>query len=1272
MIWQNWLSRWNSGSQHTGSRRRDCRFGSQAELLEERCLLTGNGVIEGTSFLDVNESGAFDDGDIGLSGLIVFLDANENGELDSTSLLATATDTPVVVPDTRQGSSVIEVTGITGIILDVNVTIDIVHTYDGDLRITLISPNGDQLRLATNVGGGGDNFLQTVLDDEAAADIGEGSAPFTGSFRPEDSLSVLNGLSPNGVWTLKVEDTAGADEGAITGFQLSFVVSAETTSVTNGDGRYQFGGLDAGDYVVAEVVRPGLIPTSPEAFQYSVALGLDETRSELDFGHAAIPAVIHGQKWNDLNGDGQHQPTEPGLDGWMIEVLDAISLQVVARMETTSIDLNGDSEIDPQTESGLYSFESLLPGRYLVREVQQEGWTGTFPEADRNVADDDPVTQAGEYVATTPPTGSAESPADWLPDLIIDMESSSGLRDVYIDGSVLRFGQATPNVGHGALRIVGGADNGDGTQQVLQRIYSDQVSPDTGERLYRERDAGNFSFHPEHNHIHFNEFARYALRTALPDTDSDGVLEVGDIVRGGTKTSFCLINIEQYDTELPNFDSDGSGLGCDVEQEISVGWEDIYGSGTEGQEINIAGLEPGTYWLEAVVDPDDHFTEIDETNNIGRILVHIAPADRLHEVSLDPGDIIAGLDFGNFELASISGTVIQDTNANGVLQPNEVGQPGVAVYIDLNGDHILNNSGSGDGVADGLAEEPWAITDNDGRFRLVGLDAGDYQVRIVAPAGLSQTTETPDGVSVNSGQDVGSLKFGVGTITNGTTNVNLRSDNHYVDGGVVSVNLLSIVDETSFGQADNLQIEVLGFQKFSPVREGAFFGGSPVVRIHDPNHVLIANVGIQEGLHTVYVPLTEALSIQEVFVFSSGGNDRVFVDLGASDLLAFVDGGTGHDRLEVIGSGFHDHSDHDHSDVVDDPNDNNFFQFGSFNNVIYGLEGNDTLLGGASNDLLFGGEGNDILNGGEGDDHLVGDEGADTISGGEGIDTTRWGSGGGNDLVKDSDRFFAYATDSADRFTLDLNRRGVPQLTQLGNQPSTITLADVSRYVYLNTLGGNDSLTMNASVLTKFSVFFDGSEGNDLWKIIGTAGADSVITDDVTSFDPEQRVVLPFPTIERIDVSLGAGHDRFDASGTGYEIPMSIHGDGGNDTIIGSIGNDRIFGDAGTDVLLGGLGNDTITGGAGDDVIVGDAGNDNLNGEAGADTIVGGSGNNTLLGGAGNDLLIGGEDNDLLNGQGGQDRLFGGGGLNRFARPAPGEIVTTIDGFNLDEIFDLL
>src|SRR5205823_14154624 len=110
-----------------------------------------------------------------------------------------------------------------GLIQDLNVTLSITHTYDSDLRVRLFAPNGQSVELFNGVGNGGDNFTNTVLDDEAATAITAGTAPFTGSFRPNGFLSLFDGTSPNGTWTLEVADEVGGDSGTLTGWSLTAV-----------------------------------------------------------------------------------------------------------------------------------------------------------------------------------------------------------------------------------------------------------------------------------------------------------------------------------------------------------------------------------------------------------------------------------------------------------------------------------------------------------------------------------------------------------------------------------------------------------------------------------------------------------------------------------------------------------------------------------------------------------------------------------------------------------------------------------------------------------------------------------------------------------------------------------------------------------------------------------------------------------------------------------------------------------------------------------------
>lgn len=95
----------------------------------------------------------------------------------------------------------------------ITIGFNIDHGYDADLDITLFSPAGTPVLLVADRGGSGDHFIQTVFDDDAATPISDESAPFTGTFRPEQPLSAFVNESVHGDWKLSIDD----DDAGVTG-----------------------------------------------------------------------------------------------------------------------------------------------------------------------------------------------------------------------------------------------------------------------------------------------------------------------------------------------------------------------------------------------------------------------------------------------------------------------------------------------------------------------------------------------------------------------------------------------------------------------------------------------------------------------------------------------------------------------------------------------------------------------------------------------------------------------------------------------------------------------------------------------------------------------------------------------------------------------------------------------------------------------------------------------------------------------------------------------
>jgi gliding motility-associated-like protein len=146
-----------------------------------------------------------------------------------------STDTPVTIPDNNAAgvNSVINI-ATTSLITDVNLTVNITHTYDGDLILRLISPAGTSVLLSDQNGSFGDNYTNTTFDQDATTPITSSSPPYTGTFQPEGDLSALNGEFSGGDWALFVEDTFVGDTGSIDSWSLE--ICGEILTDTDGDG----------------------------------------------------------------------------------------------------------------------------------------------------------------------------------------------------------------------------------------------------------------------------------------------------------------------------------------------------------------------------------------------------------------------------------------------------------------------------------------------------------------------------------------------------------------------------------------------------------------------------------------------------------------------------------------------------------------------------------------------------------------------------------------------------------------------------------------------------------------------------------------------------------------------------------------------------------------------------------------------------------------------------------------------------------------------------
>ncbi len=115
-------------------------------------------------------------------------------------------------------SNSITVSGVSSPISDVNVIMNVSHTYLSDLDIAINHPDATQVLIWSGFCGSQDNFNITFSDGNPTPTCT--AANTTGTFAPVGSLATLNGKSANGVWTILARDNWAQDAGTINSWSL--------------------------------------------------------------------------------------------------------------------------------------------------------------------------------------------------------------------------------------------------------------------------------------------------------------------------------------------------------------------------------------------------------------------------------------------------------------------------------------------------------------------------------------------------------------------------------------------------------------------------------------------------------------------------------------------------------------------------------------------------------------------------------------------------------------------------------------------------------------------------------------------------------------------------------------------------------------------------------------------------------------------------------------------------------------------------------------------
>ena len=375
----------------------------------------------GRQVKELNGDGTIDVGGPNQSGWRPYFDVDNNGRFDRGNA-ATFTNTTVVpIPDNLPAgiTSTVAVAALAGTITDVEVSVNITHTYTGDLTIFLTSPGGITVQLFNRDGLSGDNLTDTVFDTTSLTPIRDGFAPFAGRFRPTDSLSTFNGLAGlavNGTWTLRVVDNAGADIGTLNSWSMTIATMPTFSSAT---------AVPIPDYVSDPPSYTTF--TGPSSAYSTLAVSgisgpINHIRARLNITHSydgdltvflVSPGGVPPQLLNRNGGSGANfastvfddfsdtaigsgaapftgtfRPAQPlgyftGLSGsqvngtWTLELHDNAGADT-GTLNSWSLSFEAGEPFAITDSNGSYAFYNFA-GNYSLTEEHQPGWHPTLP-----------------------------------------------------------------------------------------------------------------------------------------------------------------------------------------------------------------------------------------------------------------------------------------------------------------------------------------------------------------------------------------------------------------------------------------------------------------------------------------------------------------------------------------------------------------------------------------------------------------------------------------------------------------------------------------------------------------------------------------------------------------------------------------------------------------------------------------------------------------------------------------------------------------------------
>ncbi len=669
--------------------------------------------ISGTVWHDADDDGVIDPNEQGIANVLI--QVTRVGAKDGVTNDAFANTAPIFVRTDANGFYSVDSLppGIYEVVEINNYPSDQVDPLAGyiDGKDSVGNVGGTTIGTGSN-----DQVTQIVLCPEDA-----GVEYNFGELKPAEISGYVSLTTPDG----DCLDPTDPNHVGIAGVEIELYDTngnLVASTLTDNEGHYEFNQLAPGTYTIVEIQPDGYLDAGQsqgtvdgtalgvvgnDSFD-AIVLGSDSQGVMYNFCET-LPAEICGTVWHDANDNGVIDAGEDAIGGVKIQLFDAAG-NLLAETRT-------DAE-------GRYCFNDLMPGEYCVKEIQPLGFEDGQDSLGAIISLDAGSSQVGEMAN----------------DEFCKINLRAGDQ-----GSEYNFGEIRPASISGMVHVdsdgdcVFEANEGEqplaGVEIVLLNENGVEVARTTTD------DAGRYSFDGLRP-------GTYSVAEVTPEGYLNGGTKLGqvggvefgqagdDLISGITLTSgqagvnydFC----EHLPAELCGtvyFDLNNNGIQDSGElgiQGTRMVLTDDQGNVVAETLTDAEGnycfnnLLPGNYCVHEI-QPFGYVDGIDSVGTVNGVTQGVGQNDKACNITLRGGDQGAEYNFGEIQLAEISGMVHVDENGDCVFSASEGEQPLAGVVLELiddNGNVIATTK-----------------TDANGHYAFTNLLPGEYSIRQIQPDG---------------------------------------------------------------------------------------------------------------------------------------------------------------------------------------------------------------------------------------------------------------------------------------------------------------------------------------------------------------------------------------------------------------------------------------------------------------------------------------------------------------------------------------------------------